>query len=267
VPTISTYSSDYTGLIVGYRFAGGRSVEQIDGEQAIAALHEPAGGPSADGYLWLHFDLARAAAERWIHERIALPEAFFDVLRQQARTSRIEYVDGFLVAVINDFIYDFSYDSSNISTLWTSANARLVVTARRHALRSVDRLRNSIRNGDIPATSTELLVHLLRDQCDVLAEISRKSTGKIDDIEDSLLADRLELNRAGLSEMRRMLVRLQRMLAPEPATLFRMLNRPPPWMTTSDLQELRQATEEFSAALADLASLLERIKLLQEEVE
>ena len=56
------------------------------------------------------------------------------------------------------------------------------------------------------------------------------------------------------------------MLAPEPAALFRLLNRPPAWVADSDLQELRQSTEEFSAVLNDASALLERIKLLQEEV-
>lgn len=63
-----------------------------------------------------------------------------------------------------------------------------------------------------------------------------------------------------------MLVRLQRLLAPEPAALFRLLQRPPPWIALDDRQDLRQATEEFTVVLTDLALLQERIKLLQEEI-
>ena len=63
-----------------------------------------------------------------------------------------------------------------------------------------------------------------------------------------------------------MLVRLQRLLAPEPGALFRLLREPPPWIAAADLDELRQATEEFSLVLRDLAALQERIKLLQEEI-
>jgi zinc transporter len=61
-------------------------------------------------------------------------------------------------------------------------------------------------------------------------------------------------------------VRLQRLLAPEPAALFRLLQRPPAWVAELDAQELRQSTEEFSMVLADMASLQERIKLIQEEI-
>jgi zinc transporter len=62
------------------------------------------------------------------------------------------------------------------------------------------------------------------------------------------------------------LVRLQRLMAPEPAALFRLLQRPPAWIADDDLQDLRQSSEEFSAVLTDMASLQERIKLLQEEI-
>ena len=69
-----------------------------------------------------------------------------------------------------------------------------------------------------------------------------------------------------LGELRRLLVRLQRLLAPEPAALFRLLQHPPRWMAELDVQELRQASEEFSVVLRDMAALQERIKLLQEEI-
>jgi zinc transporter len=62
------------------------------------------------------------------------------------------------------------------------------------------------------------------------------------------------------------LVRLQRLLAPEPAALFRLLTKPPAWILDDDLQELRQSTEEFNVALSDMSALQERIKLLQEEI-
>ena len=61
-------------------------------------------------------------------------------------------------------------------------------------------------------------------------------------------------------------MRLQRLLAPEPAALFRLLSRPPNWLKEEDLADLRQSAEELSAAVADSVALVERIRLLQEEV-
>ncbi|SAK41236.1 Mg2 transporter protein CorA family protein [Caballeronia glebae] len=78
--------------------------------------------------------------------------------------------------------------------------------------------------------------------------------------------DRGAASRTDLGGLRRVLVRLQRLLAPEPGSVFRLLARPPRWLHSQDIQDLRDATEEFSLVLNDLAGLVERIKLLQEEV-
>lgn len=66
--------------------------------------------------------------------------------------------------------------------------------------------------------------------------------------------------------MRRVLVRLQRLLALEPGSLLRLLNRPPQWLQKEDVKELRKSTEEFALIINDLTALGERIKLLQEEI-
>ncbi|MGO4780612.1 CorA family divalent cation transporter, partial [Lysobacter sp. 2RAB21] len=104
------------------------------------------------------------------------------------------------------------------------------------------------------------------DQASVLGDILRKSTQQVDRIEDRLLANRISTDRTQLGSLRRSLVRLQRLLAPEPTALFRLLNRPPDWISHDDIQDLQQAAEEFSTAIGDSAALVERVKLIQEEL-
>ena len=74
------------------------------------------------------------------------------------------------------------------------------------------------------------------------------------------------VSRNELGSLRRMLVRLQRLLAPEPAAFFRLLNQPPDWIAGKELQNLQQAAEKFSTAITDTAALVERVKQLQEEL-
>jgi zinc transporter len=96
--------------------------------------------------------------------------------------------------------------------------------------------------------------------------IVREATVQVDAIEDALLVGRLQRKRFDLGKLRRVLVRLQRLLAPDPGPLFRLMRLPPPWLNSQDLEELRQATEEFTLIIRDLSELQERIKLLQEEI-
>jgi zinc transporter len=141
-----------------------------------------------------------------------------------------------------------------------------MVSARSKPLRSIDRLRESVRQGERFRSAADLLAHLLRDQAEVMVQIVRDATAKVDAVEDNLLANRVGSSRAKLGALRRVMVRLQRLLAPEPAALFRLLSRPPTWLGEADVQGLRQSAEEFSTAVAETATLVERVKILQEEL-
>lgn len=127
-------------------------------------------------------------------------------------------------------------------------------------------MRHAVKEGCRFDSSVAFLNRLLRDQGDVLVRIVREATLRVDAVEDGLLAGRLQPKRVELGKLRRVLVRLQRLLAPEPGALFRLLRQPPPWISAQALEDLRQATEEFTLTIRDLAELQERIKLLQEEI-
>lgn len=260
----SIYGSDQHGLVWAYLIVPGASAQEIDTEGAAQWLTAPPDTRS-DSFLWLHFSLSNTASARWLRRHVDLPESFYESLHEQAVSTRLEQEADALVAVINDVIFDSIFESSSVSSVSICLEPRLLVSARLRPLRSVDRLRAAVRAGHTFRSSAELLAQLLRDQAEVLVDIVRQATARVDDIEDKVLGDRLSTSRRELGSLRRMLVRLQRLLAPEPAALFRLLNRPPAWIGGDDLQDLRQAGEEFSAAVLDSAALAERVKLLQEE--
>lgn len=264
---LQSYGADETGLISGYAFAPGEPPRPLESATLATALAELRADVRCDGrFLWLHFNLAHAATERWLERHAGLSPAFFDALRDELRSTRIERVEDALLAVVNDVRFDFSFTPADLSTLWVSIEDRIVITARQSPLRSIDRLTRRVKAGETLRSPVELLEQLLRAQADVLVDIVREVTRQVDSVEDQLLAGRLDVKRAKLGAARRLLVRLQRLLAPEPASLLRLLQHPPEWVSEEDLQQLREAAEEFSVALRDMASLQERIKLLQEEV-
>ncbi len=259
-----TYGSDKNGLICGFLFLGQAAGLAVDLDRAAAWLREapPVGG----GFVWLHFNLGDAAAESWMRQHLGVVPEFFDALRDGSRSTRIEDAHDTLVAVVNDVAYEFAFDPSEIETLWVTVNPRMAISARIHPLRSIDRLRQAVKDGRPFGSSVAFLNHLLQSQGDVLVHIVRQATVQVDAVEDGLLAGRLQRKRGDLGKLRRVMVRLQRLLAPEPGALFRLLRLPPPWMSERDLEELRQATEEFTLTIRDLSELQERCKLLQEEI-
>ncbi len=261
----NTYGAHQHGLICGFRFTPTQGGQPIGLAEAIEWLSSPPGATGSD-FIWLHFDLTDASAQPWMQAHLSLAPEFFEGLGLGSRSTRIEDAQDNLIAVVNDVAYEFTFDPSEIASLWMSVSERVAVSARKHPLRSIDRLREAVKDGARFTSSVELLNHLMNDQGDVLVRIVRDATLKVDSIEDSLLRGRLKHQRAELGKLRRVLVRLQRLLAPEPGALFRLLRQPPPWIAARDLDGLRQSTEEFSLVLRDLAALQERIKLLQEEI-
>ncbi len=260
-----SYGSDPSGLVWGYLFGQGLQAVQIDSGAALAWL-QTSPDQRRGQFIWLHFNLSNTASEKWMTAHASLADEFYETLHLGSRSTRIELAENTLIAVVNDVLHNFSFDESDISTLWVNVAQHMMVSARRKPLQSIERVRQAVRHGEPVRSPVELLVHLLRDQADVLVKIVREAVEKVDVIEDKLLAGSPTAQRGDLGAMRRVLVRLQRLLAPEPAALFRLLQRPPGWMADLDTQELRESTEEFSVVLSDMSSLQERIKLLQEEI-
>lgn len=258
-PVLSRQTDD--GLICGYLFGpDGQAIAVASTQEAQSLLlHQ------GSGFVWLHMNLSHTASVRWLRAHAGLSENFFEALVDGSRSSRIERDEDALFAVLNDVTFDFSFDAKEVETLWASVTRRLVVTARRRPLRSVDRLRTAVRRGAAMPGSVDLLDHLLRDQADELQRILRRASERLDEVEDELLAGRHERHGSELAGLRRLMVRLQRLLTPEPSALTRVLSRPPAWMSADDLQQLTQANEEFSLVLRDIAALQDRIKLMQDE--
>src|SRR5262245_50243438 len=257
----STYGSDKAGLVCGYVFTPGVRGCAIESDAARNHLADPL--DASGRFLWLHFNFANAAARLWLQQHVALPPVFYEALTDYSST-RVEAVDDALLAVINDVQF-FGAEVSSAATVTLYVTDRMLISARITPLRSVDRLRESVKLGAKFRSPVELLAHLLRDQADVLVDIVREATKSVDVIEDRIIAQK-SASRPALGAMRRVLVRLQRLLSPEPAALFRLLNRPPAWVSELDVAELRHSAEELAQAVADSAALVERIRLLQEEL-
>ncbi|NRF68913.1 transporter [Aquincola sp. S2] len=266
-PASFSFDSADDGLICGYHFRPGQAGAPIASTtEALALLEREAG--RHEGFVWLHMNLSHAAALPWLRAHAGLADSFFEALDEGSRSTRIERDGDALYAVVNDVTFDFKFDAADVATLWVGVQRDLVVSARRHPLRAVDRLRMAVKRGEALDSSVALLDHLLRDQADELQRIVRSTVERIDDIEDALLAgkgDQLERHDTELARLRRLAVRLQRLLAPEPGALMRTLSRPPGWVSAEDRQHLHRASEEFGVVLRDIAALQDRIKLMQDE--
>ena len=146
-----SYGSDASGLICGYIFQLGGSTQAIDSLAALEWLKTEHDHNSTE-FVWLHFSLSNASSEKWMAEHLSLPEHFFETLHEGASSTRVEQDEDSLIAIINDVMYDFSFDASQIASVWMCVQRNCVISARMQPLRSVDRLRVAVKAGEEFAT-------------------------------------------------------------------------------------------------------------------
>ena len=259
-----TPGSDQDGPIWGYHFVPNQPARSITSEAAVEFLSAPGPTPP-DEFLWLHFSLSNVASEPWLRRYLTLPDRFYESLHSDVDATHLEQDGDALVARIHDVLFDFTFDVP-VATTTLCVKPRVLVSAHIRPWRSIDQLRTAVQAGQVFRSPIDVLSRLLRDQARVLVDIVRKSTKRVAPMEERLLAKHVSVSRSELGSLRRMLVRLQRLLAPEPAAFFRLLNRPPNWITEDELQNLQQSAEKFSTSISDAAALVERVKQLQEEL-
>jgi zinc transporter len=248
----------------GYHFFPNQPAKSITSEAAVEFL--TASAPSApDEFLWLHFSLSNSGSEPWLKKYLTLPDTFYESLQSDLDATHLEQDGDSLVARIHDVLFDFTFDVP-VATTTLCVKPRVLVSAHARPWRSIEQLRTVVQGGQVFRSPIEILARLLRDQANVLLDIVRRAKKRMSPLEEQLLAKRVFVSRSELGPLRRMLVRLQRLLAPEPAAFFRLLSRPPAWIPEEELQNLQQAAEKFSTAISDTAALVERVKQLQEEL-
>jgi len=256
--------SQQDGPVWGYHFVPNEPAKPITPEVAVEFLTAPDPGEPNE-FLWLHFSLSNTGSEPWLKKYLTLPDSFYESLHSDVDATHLEQEGDSLVARIHDVLFDFTFDAP-VATTTLCVKPRVLVSAHARPWRSIDQLRAAVQAGQIFRSPIEILARLLRDQANVLVDIVRRAKKRIGPLEEQLLAKRVFVNRGELGSLRRMLVRLQRLLAPEPAAFFRLLSRPPDWISPDQLQNLQQAAEKFSSAVSDTTSLVERVKQLQEEL-
>ena len=218
-----TSAPDQDGPIWGYHFVPNQPARSITSEAAVAFLSAP-GPPPPDEFLWLHFSLSNMASEPWLRRYLTLPDAFYESLHSDIDATHLEQDGDSLVARIHDVLFDFTFDAP-VATTTLCVQPRVLVSAHARPWRSIDQLRAAVEEGQVFRSSIEILARLLRDQASVLVDIVRKSKRAVGPMEEQLLAKRVSVSRSELGSLRRMLVRLQRLLARELDCIFAQSGR------------------------------------------
>jgi zinc transporter len=196
------------GLLWAFRFQPGYPPEPIEPDDVSEAL------AGSDGWVWLHFSLTDKLARSFLESLSVLPEPARELLVGPDERLGLETAEGTLFGVLADFEHELDRVTADLGRLRFAATARLVVSGRRHPLRSVEDIHRKLGAGAEIVDRPGQLVEAIVDQfCDGVARLAADMANQLDDIEDSIVSGKVEAERAKLIPLRRTAVRLHRQLA------------------------------------------------------
>ena len=221
--------------------------------------------------VWLHLNLSNTQVQRWLEKTTLVPERVVDLINEGenlSRIERIEKLDDCLLMVMNDFHQEFGEDESDASlgTLWAIITPRLMISLRNNPLRTTDKLRYDLRNGQLnPISAIELFHELLDLRAEQLRSLLVHLSANMDDLEENLLKGREFPEHESIGRIRIQCSRLRRHFSPELIALHRLLKRLPYWFTDEDKTRLQDDVDLLTYLVQEINGLYDRAKVLQDE--
>ena len=246
------------GLVWGFDFTA---------EAAIAVTEEAlfTERPRACGFRWLHFDLADQRTQRWFEAEAPVPVGVRALFGSPDDQQRHLFEEGVLALVLHDLEYEFYSSDNAVGGLRVALGPDLMITARRHPVRSAELARQRLQRGQHPHDAPAALDILFG----ALAEAQRVMVSRLDDevqrMEDDLLRDRPPPGAHAFLSLRSLMVRLHRMFAGMRAVMVRLEDEPglPPAMAAA----VERFGQRIAAVDTELSSIQGQLRLLREELD
>ena len=252
--------NDLPGLLWGFGFDREGRPEALDPELAAAFTARPG------GWIWLHFDLLDQRCQNWLAAASHIGPAGKTVLLSSGDHQHIRVAADCLAGVLADTIHKLQGKAEEIGHWRFAMTGAIIVSAGRHALDSVECVRQVIQSGTplhCPANLVEAILEEIATDCDRLVQ---ELGSDLDRVEDRVLADAVYDERRPLAHLRRRTVRLHRRIG----NLLTMIHRLDHQAKDEPAASLHAAVGRVVQRLAELEHELremqERGRLLQEEI-
>ncbi len=220
------------------------------------------------GFLWLHFDLARAQLDSLIGEGRFGPKRLAAAVFAEDHHQRVTVENSHIGGVVADLARRPSDGGDDAtSRLHFVIGPRSLVSGRRQPVESPEVARDAAREGARIVSPFVLLETLIGSVIGAITERGERLTDTLDEIEDRILDERVRGDRQRLGPIRRDAVRLHRQLLGLRAVFHRLEE-------DGVRQELDEPTITTASRLAqrldaldrDMTLVVERARLMQEEL-
>jgi zinc transporter len=247
------------GILWVYRFSADGTAASVPVNEVDAALAQHS------GWLWIHAGLADARCRLWLERSAPISAPAREVLLGPDEHLRLDMVQDEIVGVVTDIERDLTQPSESFGSLRFVMSDRLLITARRHALHSIELVHRAVEGGARYPTPVSLLDGIIGHFAESIGRLSEHLGNELDALEERVLRDDVSDERRRIARARLQIVRLRRQLA-QMHSLFHRLELRVASEHKPLAAALRGLTQKLGALEHDVGSLQERSRLLQDEM-
>lgn len=251
-------ASDF-GIVSAYRFAQDGSPTKIDIVNVAAELTE------THGWLWLHVNLANLRCHDWLAQVAPISDVARETLLDTDEHIRLDIFGDEIVGVLPDLHQEFMQEGDDLVRMHFAIAPRLMITARRKPLRSIELTRRAVDMGRRFPTPVSLFDAIADQFADVIGRFSAGLGDELDVVENHVLHDEIEEERLRLGRVRLQAIRTRRQLS-QIRALFHRLETREDIDAAPIVAAMRALAQKFDALDYEFSALYERARLLQDEI-
>ena len=255
----SSASEPTNGLLWAFRFVPGEAPQPIE-QFNISSIES-----DETAWYWLHLTTAHEQARPMIKSCRFLPEDAIESLIDQDGGLRFDIEGETIYGALADFERDLSGRTNETGKLFFALNKRIIISLRRHALFSTDRVRRQFNYGQVPQSPLELLELIFTQFAQAAAKELSNLSDILDDIEDRVLQPEINDDRILLAPIRRTSARLHRHFLAMRLSLARFEKLQMALPEHFD-EVARNLVRELEALDHDAVLVQDRARLLQDEM-
>ena len=246
------------GLISAFRFDDDGTVTEIPVDQPIPT--------AAQGWVWLHFNLADARACNAVKSVPELPAPARELLLAADGHQQLHADATCVYGVFADLVCGLSGATDEIGFLHFAMTEKLFVSGRRQSLNALEATRRSLRAGRKIGSPAALLEAIVTHMVEAVESYADGLAEDLDTVEERVLVAAASDQHQALARVRKITVRLHRQLATQRSLIHRFEREIEP----SGQATLQLATAKLAQRLDwldhEMIALRDRAHLLQEEV-
>ena len=261
VPTPVVKQAAVPGLVWAYRFDEAGCAQPLAEDQPID-LARP-----GEGFRWLHLDLVDRGARQWLASQPALPPMVREFMTSADQHQRMLVADGMLAAALHDFRRHLGRSSSQTACLHVVLADCFLLSGRHQPVQAVDTTRRAVEAGVRPRGPVAVLEAIVSAVADAITELAAAQIRELEAIEDHVLGERGDDDRARLAAIRRRSVHLHRQLGGLRATFHRIERERTDRLPAALLDTAARLVQRLDALDGDIATIQQQARLLQEEID